>query len=40
MRCVYDVDHVYALRIESTSESDPRSYEATKGVSLHITGVN
>ena len=32
VRCVYDTDHVYVLRIENTSESDPRSYEATKWV--------
>ena len=28
----YDIDHVCALRIENTRESDPRSYEATKTV--------
>ena len=36
MRCVYDIviDHMYALRIQNTSEraSDLRSYEATKAV--------
>ena len=36
LKCVhvYDVDdiHVYALQIENASESDPRSYEATKSV--------
>ena len=26
---VYDKDHMRALRIKSTSESDPRSYEVT-----------
>ena len=30
--CVYDIDHIYALRIENTIESDPRSYETTKSV--------
>ena len=30
--CVYHIDHVYALQIENTSESDPHSYEATKAV--------
>ena len=29
MWCVYDKDHMSALRIKNTSESDPRSYEAT-----------
>ena len=29
---VYDIDHMYALQIENTSESDPHSYEATKAV--------
>ena len=30
LRCVYDIDHIYmyALQIENTSESGPRSYEA------------
>ena len=28
----YDIDHICALRIENTRESDPRSYEATKAV--------
>ena len=34
MRCVYDIDHMYALRIQNTSEraSDLHSYEATKAV--------
>ena len=32
VRCVYDIDHMYALWIENTSESDPHSYEATKAV--------
>ena len=32
--CVYDIDHMYVLRIENTSESDPHSYEATKAVEL------
>ena len=32
VRCVYDIDHVYALRIENTSEGDLLSYEATKAV--------
>ena len=28
--CVYDKDHISALRIKNTlSESDPRSYEVT-----------
>ena len=31
-RGVYDINHIYALRIKNTSESDPRSYEATKAV--------
>ena len=26
---VYDKDHMSALRIKNTSESDPRSYEVT-----------
>ena len=29
---MYDINHVYALRIENTSESDPHSYEVTKAV--------
>ena len=32
--CVYDQDHMSALRIKNRSESDPRSYEATKAVEL------
>ena len=32
MRCVYDRDHMYALQIKNTSESDPRSFQATKPV--------
>ena len=32
VRCVYDIDLTYALRIENTSESDPSTYEATKAV--------
>ena len=28
-RCVYDKDHMSALRIKNTSESDPHSYEVT-----------
>ena len=32
MRCVYDIDLTYALQIENTSESDPRTYEASKAV--------
>ena len=28
----YNIDHMYVLQIENTSESDPRSYEATKAV--------
>ena len=32
MRCVYDVYHMYALRLQNTSESDPHSHEATKAV--------
>ena len=32
MRCVYDIDLTYALRIENTSEGDPSTYEATKAV--------
>ena len=27
--CVYDKDHMGALQIKNTSESDPRSYEVT-----------
>ena len=34
VRCVYDKDHMYVLRIENTSESDPHSYEATGAVAL------
>ena len=31
--CVYDINnHIYALWIKNTSESDPCSYEATKAV--------
>ena len=26
----YDIDNIYALRIENTSESDPSGYETTK----------
>ena len=29
---MHDIDHTYALWIETTSESDPHSYEATKAV--------
>ena len=29
---VYDINHIYALQIKNTSESDPCSYEATKAV--------
>ena len=29
-RCI--VDHIYALRIENTGQTDPHSYEATKAV--------
>ena len=29
---IYDIDHIYALQIENSSESDPSSYEATKAV--------
>ena len=29
---VYDINHIYALRLETTNESDLRSYEATKAV--------
>ena len=32
VRCVDHIDHIYALQIENTSESDPRSYEATRAV--------
>ena len=32
MKCVYDMDHMHALQIENTSESDPHSYEVTKAV--------
>ena len=32
VRCVYDIDHMYALWIENTSESDPHSYKATEAV--------
>ena len=30
--CAYYIDHIYALPIENTSESNPRSCEATKAV--------
>ena len=30
--CVYDKDHMSALQIKNTSESDPRSYEVTQAV--------
>ena len=29
--CLYSIDLVYAVQVENTSESDPHSYEATKG---------
>ena len=32
VRCVYDIDLTYALRIENTSEGDPSTYEATNAV--------
>ena len=32
--CVYDVALMYVLRIENTSESDPRNYEPTKAVAF------
>ena len=33
LRCVYDIDNTYALRIKNTSElRNPHSYEATKAV--------
>ena len=32
LRCVYDLNHMYALWILNTSESNPQSYEATKAV--------
>ena len=32
VRCVYDVDHMHALWIENTHESDPHSHEPTKAV--------
>ena len=37
VRCVCDIDHMYALRIENTSERDPHSYEATKAVAKQLT---
>ena len=40
LRFVYDIDHVYVLRIENTIESDPRSYEATKAPSLLTTDID
>ena len=30
--CVYDIDHMSALQIKNTSESDPCSYEVTLAV--------
>ena len=30
--CVYNINHMYALRIQNTSEGDRHSYEATKAV--------
>ena len=35
VRCVYDIDHMYALWIENTSESDPRSYEGFNRIRAH-----
>ena len=32
MCIIYDKDHMSALWIKNTSESDPRSYEVTKAV--------
>ena len=32
VRCVYDTDLTYALRIENTSEGEPSTYEATNTV--------
>ena len=32
LKCVYDKDHMSALRIKDTSESDPHSYEVTQAV--------
>ena len=33
----YNMDHMYALRIKKTSESDPDSYEATAaGFTAHL----
>ena len=32
MMCIWYELYMYALRIQNTSESDPRSYEATKAV--------
>ena len=29
MKCIYDRNHMSALRIKNTSESDPCSYEVT-----------
>ena len=30
--CIYDIDNIYALQIENTSERDSCSLEATKAV--------
>ena len=32
LRCVNDIEHIYAQRLENTTESDPCSYKATKAV--------
>ena len=37
---VYDIDHIYTYSgQENTSESDPRSYEATKAVAKKVGSV-
>ena len=33
---LYDINHMYALWIEKTSERDPRNYEATKAVAKKV----
>ena len=40
MRCVYDIGHIYALRIENISESDACSYEPSKAVAKKLVVVN
>ena len=32
--CAYDKDHMDALQIKNTSESDPRSYEVIESVNI------